>query len=79
MGNSGGNHFAFTCKDRRVKLTFEELKANYGRVFLWLSTMQSSGLLLSETGYKNVAARFNLKPDELKEIIETFQKGAGHG
>lgn len=75
MENSGGNHFAFSGRERQVKQSYEQLKANNPRVFNWLSTIQHSGLLLSETGYKNVAARFGMSVVELKQVIETFEKG----
>jgi hypothetical protein len=75
-----GNGKPLSGRPRQNKDTvLKELKANHPRVFNWLSTMKSSGLFLSETGFKNVANRFRISVEELKQIIDVFEKGAGNG
>ncbi|MDO1446290.1 hypothetical protein Q0590_08505 [Rhodocytophaga aerolata] len=73
MGNSGGNNYVFPEHERRVKLTLEQLKANNPRVYAWFKLIESDEL--TDTAFKNYAARFGMSADELKQIINGFQKG----
>jgi hypothetical protein len=73
MENSGQDNYVFPEHERRVRQSFDELKASNPRVYAWFKLIESDEL--TDSAYKNYAARFGMSADELKRIIREFQKG----
>jgi hypothetical protein len=70
---SAGDGNALSGRKPGKDSDFVELKNKYPQVWQFYSGLHNP--YLSDTGYKNLSARFKISLDEFKSIWQAFQKG----